>query len=76
MSDHQDRGGLPIVGILAVLLVLPAAGWLLFSTNAAPSAPPAVHTPTTAPIPLQNTGSTVANDEDTDEETQESDSPE
>ena len=61
MSDHQNGGGFPVVGILGVLVVLPVAGWLFFSASAAPSSPPAIpiHTPSTAPIPIQEAGSSI-----------------
>lgn len=75
MSDHQSGGGLPVVGILGVLVVLPVAGWLFFSTNAAPSSPPPVpiHTPATAPIPVREAGSSIVPAEETPEQVEPAD---
>ncbi len=65
MSDHQNGGGLPVVGILAVLIVLPLAGWVLFASSAAPPAvlTTPVHTPATAPI-SREAGSSVVPEEE------------
>jgi hypothetical protein len=40
MSEQQDGGGLPIVGILAAVLILPVVAWMFLAS----SAPPAVLT--------------------------------
>ena len=78
MSDHQNGGGLPVVGILGVLVVLPVAGWLFFSASAAPTSAPSVpiHTPATAPIPIQEAGSTTVPGEETAKENLNSQEPE
>jgi hypothetical protein len=64
MSDHRDGGGLPIVGILAALLILPVGAWFFLAASPAPTAvrsAPVPATPT-ALSPVES-GSALGQDE-------------
>ena len=54
MSDHRDGGGLPIVGILAALLILPVGAWVFLAASPAPRAVPG------APLPATSTATAAS----------------
>lgn len=70
MSGGQDNGGgVPIVGIVAVIALTIPVGLFFFSTSPSPRASTPIVTPTAVAHPVESGG--VGTDESTSSETQE-----